>query len=198
LYATRAALSLCSMLPTPLRRLAPASTTAEMSRETSLTQARGISDAVCAQRSYPVQRSPDHAARLSSAIRLAPGCITIHCQDMPDLLQQLVQFAKALDNDYAAIQTCIEGQIPRRPVDSTPENRFARNPHSGINEPRHQQLNRAKRSPSRSSGGLRTKGSGSGKAGIAQARKEGRPHGRTSDRCVARSEDRVPIPGRSV
>jgi hypothetical protein len=58
------------------------------------------------------------AARLPSTIRLAPGCIIIHCQDMPDLLQQLVQFAKALDNDYTAIQTCIEGQVPRRPVDS--------------------------------------------------------------------------------
>ena len=58
------------------------------------------------------------AVGLPTTIQLAPGCVTIHCQDMPDLLQQLVQLAKALDNDYAAIQRSIAGEIPHRPVAS--------------------------------------------------------------------------------
>jgi hypothetical protein len=39
------------------------------------------------------------AASLPSTILLSPGSVVICCRDMADLLQQLVQLAKAIDND---------------------------------------------------------------------------------------------------
>ena len=55
-------------------------------------------------------------ASLPSTILLSPGSVVIRCRDMADLLQQLVQLAKAVDNDYDTLQACIKGPIPRRPV----------------------------------------------------------------------------------
>jgi hypothetical protein len=55
-------------------------------------------------------------ASLPSTVLLGPGSVVIRCRDMADLLQQLVQLAKAIDNDYDTLQACIEGPIPRRPA----------------------------------------------------------------------------------
>lgn len=57
-------------------------------------------------------------ASLPSTVLLGPGSAVIRCRDMADLLQQLVQLAKAIDSDYTTIQACVKGPIPRRPVSS--------------------------------------------------------------------------------
>ncbi len=48
------------------------------------------------------------ATGLPSTIRLTPGMVTIYCQDMQHLLEQLVLFAKALDTNYDALQQRIQ------------------------------------------------------------------------------------------
>jgi hypothetical protein len=57
-------------------------------------------------------------ASLPATVLLGPGSVVIRCRDMADLLQQLVQIAKAIDNDYDTLRACVEGPIPRRPVGS--------------------------------------------------------------------------------
>ena len=42
----------------------------------------------------------------------------IQCRNMEHLLEQLVQLAKVLDNDYETMRHHIEQAIPRRPVAS--------------------------------------------------------------------------------
>jgi len=54
---------------------------------------------------------------LPATIELLPGKVIIHCQNMEHLLQQLVQLAKTLDNDYETLQQRIEvAPAARRPV----------------------------------------------------------------------------------
>ena len=55
---------------------------------------------------------------LPATIELPPGKVIIHCQNMEHLLQQLVQLAKTLDNDYETLQRLIEPPPARRPVGS--------------------------------------------------------------------------------
>jgi hypothetical protein len=57
-------------------------------------------------------------ASLPATVLLGPVSVVIRCRDMADLLQQLVQIAKAIDNDYDTIRACVEEPIPRRPVGS--------------------------------------------------------------------------------
>ena len=45
---------------------------------------------------------------LPATIELPPGKVIIHCQNMEHPLQQLVQRAKTLDNDYETLQRLIE------------------------------------------------------------------------------------------
>jgi len=53
---------------------------------------------------------------LPATIELLPGKVIIHCQNMEHLLQQLVQLAKTLDNDYETLQRRVEPAPPRRPA----------------------------------------------------------------------------------
>jgi len=55
---------------------------------------------------------------LPTTIELVLGKVTIQCRNMEHLLEQLVQLAKALDNDYETIRCHIEQPISRRPVAS--------------------------------------------------------------------------------
>jgi len=55
---------------------------------------------------------------LLATIELLPGKVTIQCRNMEHLLEQLVQLAKALDNDYETLRHHIEQPIPRRPAAS--------------------------------------------------------------------------------
>ena len=55
---------------------------------------------------------------LPATIELLPGKVTIQCWNMEHLLEQLVQLAKALDNDYETLQRLIEPAPARRPVGS--------------------------------------------------------------------------------
>jgi hypothetical protein len=55
---------------------------------------------------------------LPATIELLPGTVTIRCRNMAHLLEQLVQLAKALDNDYETLQRLIEPVPARRPVRS--------------------------------------------------------------------------------
>jgi hypothetical protein len=52
---------------------------------------------------------------LPATIELLPGKVIIQCQNMEHLLQQLVQLAKTLDNDYETLQRLIEPAPARRP-----------------------------------------------------------------------------------
>ena len=55
---------------------------------------------------------------LPATIELQPGKVSIQCRNMEHLLEQLVQLAKVLDNDYETMRHHIEQAIPRRPVAS--------------------------------------------------------------------------------
>src|SRR6516165_6595768 len=55
---------------------------------------------------------------LTATIKLHPPRSFIHCQNMEHPLQQLVQRAKTLDNDYETLQRLIEPPPARRPVGS--------------------------------------------------------------------------------
>ena len=66
------------------------------------------------QKSLDRIRVPD----LPATIELQPGKVAIQCRNMEHLLEQLVQLAKVLDNDYETLQHQIEQAIPRRPVAS--------------------------------------------------------------------------------
>ena len=79
---------------------------------------RAIGDRVEATRPGPPRRSlvPVTAewrrsldrirvTELLASIDLLPGQVIIHCQNMEHLLQQLVQLAKTLDNDYETLQS---------------------------------------------------------------------------------------------
>jgi hypothetical protein len=83
------------------------------------------SDAACSRRSLvpvtgEVGKSLDQirVPELPATIELLPGKVTIYCQNMEHLLQQLVQLAKTLDNDYETLQQLIERAPARRPVGS--------------------------------------------------------------------------------
>ena len=62
----------------------------------------------------PVQAEPPTpvVAGLPPAIQLGPGSVVIRCRNMADLLQQLVQLAKAIDTDYPALQAIVEQPLP--------------------------------------------------------------------------------------
>ena len=49
---------------------------------------------------------------LPATIELQPGKVAIQCRNMEHLLEQLVQLAKVLDNDYETLQHQIEQAIP--------------------------------------------------------------------------------------
>ena len=51
---------------------------------------------------------------LPGTIQLTPGLLIIHCNDMEDLLRQLVLLAKTADIDYESLRALIEAPIPRR------------------------------------------------------------------------------------
>jgi hypothetical protein len=53
---------------------------------------------------------------LPATIELPPGKVIIHCQNMEHLLQQLVQLAKTLDNDYETLQRRVEPAPLRHPA----------------------------------------------------------------------------------
>jgi hypothetical protein len=53
---------------------------------------------------------------MPATIELLPGQVIIHCQNMEHLLQQLVQLAKTLDNDYETLQRRVELAPLRRPA----------------------------------------------------------------------------------
>ena len=62
----------------------------------------------------PVQAEPQMAVvpGLPPTIQLGPGSVVIRCRDMADLLQQLVQLAKAIDTDYPTLQASVERPLP--------------------------------------------------------------------------------------
>jgi hypothetical protein len=55
-------------------------------------------------------------SELPATIEVLPGTVTIRCRNMAHLLEQLVQLAKAIDNDYDTLQRLIETMPARRPV----------------------------------------------------------------------------------
>ena len=54
------------------------------------------------------------AAGLPGTIELTAGLLTIHCDDIEDLLRQLVLLAKTADTDYERLGALIEASVPRR------------------------------------------------------------------------------------
>jgi hypothetical protein len=53
-------------------------------------------------------------AGLPGTIQITAGLLTIRCNDMEDLLRQLVLFAETVDTDYARLRELIEAPIPHR------------------------------------------------------------------------------------
>ena len=53
---------------------------------------------------------------LPATIKLLPGKVIIHCQNMEHLLQQLVQLAKNLDNHYETLRRRVQPAPLRRPA----------------------------------------------------------------------------------
>ena len=54
------------------------------------------------------------AAGLPGTIQLTAGLLTIHCDDIEDLLRQLVLLAKTADTDYERLRALIEAPVARR------------------------------------------------------------------------------------
>jgi hypothetical protein len=59
-------------------------------------------------------------AGLPGTIQLTEGLLTIRCNDMEDLLRQLVLLAKMADSDYEHLRGLIEATVPRRSPASKP------------------------------------------------------------------------------
>jgi hypothetical protein len=53
-------------------------------------------------------------AGLPDTIQLTAGLLTIRCNNMQDLLRQLVLLAKMADSDYESLRGLIEAPVPRR------------------------------------------------------------------------------------
>jgi hypothetical protein len=51
---------------------------------------------------------------LPGTIQLTAGLLIIRCNDMEDLLRQLVLLAKTADTDYESLRALIEAPVPRR------------------------------------------------------------------------------------
>jgi hypothetical protein len=71
------------------------------------------------RRSLKMTLSPDQrcvmARELPPHIRISVGEVTIQVSRMEDLLESLALFARALENDFATVQTLLEP--PREPLD---------------------------------------------------------------------------------
>ena len=50
---------------------------------------------------------------LPGTVQLTPGMLTIRCNDMEDLLRQLVLLAKTADTDYESLRALIEAPVAR-------------------------------------------------------------------------------------
>ena len=61
-----------------------------------------------------IQLEELRTAGLPDTIQLTEGLLTIRCNDMEDLLRQLVLLAKMADSDYEHLRTLIEAPVPRR------------------------------------------------------------------------------------
>jgi hypothetical protein len=53
-------------------------------------------------------------AGLPGTVQLTPGVLTIRCNDMEDLLRQLVLLARTVDTDYENLRALIEAPVSRR------------------------------------------------------------------------------------
>src|ERR1700686_5326141 len=51
-----------------------------------------------------------------SLVPVDAALLTIHCDDMQDLLRQLVLLAQAADRSYEALRKRVEVPLPRRPA----------------------------------------------------------------------------------